>query len=344
MWPAQQQPGGGHPPQPDPYQPPGYPPPGQGQPPHPYAGQGAPGTPPYPGQPGYPYGGGGPDHRDDQDDRRRTRRVAIGAVAAVVATAVITGVIVLGGEDPAPAAAGTGERARTSERDTDRAKGPEKPADAPAPAAENPRGAGESEPTVKGWKVVTNPKHGTRFDVPAAWTVAPSGISTFLEDRAKGGGAPLVTMSAPAHLRPDSCTAEGKDGGPSVSSSRATVGTKGGKGAKDTASAATAEAGFWAWGAYAQTEPKGTVRTTPARPFTTASGIRGSLATATAVGVRKNTPCATDGKAAAFTFKDPDGEFRTWVLYADKGVADEIPDATVEKILTTLRLAGTAPR
>ncbi|WP_197363470.1 hypothetical protein [Streptomyces clavuligerus] len=323
MWPGQQQPG--EPGQPNPYQRPGYPASGPQQP-NPYAPQqrtqagGQPGTSPYgpfAHTPSPPYGPGGAgahtrtaEAAAAEADRKRTRAFAIGAVAAVVTTAVITGAVVLG----------TG--------------------DTREPGA-NPREGGESVPTVKGWKVVTNPKHGTRFDVPPDWSVSASGMSTFVEDRAKGGGTPLITMSAPAHLKPESCTGDTDGDGVAEPSGRATVGTKGAKGARDTATAARGEAAAWAWGAYAQTEPKETVRATPARPFTTASGLKGSLATATAAGVRGNAPCATDGKSAAFTFKDPSGEFRTWVLYADAGVPDEIPDATVERILRTLRLSGT---
>ncbi|ANW21241.1 hypothetical protein I3J09_25380 [Streptomyces clavuligerus] len=362
MWPGQQQPG--EPGQPNPYQRPGYPASGPQQP-NPYAPQqrtqagGQPGTSPYgpfAHTPSPPYGPGGAgahtrtaEAAAAEADRKRTRAFAIGAVAAVVTTAVITGAVVLGtGDTREPGAqrpeAGAGVAGSTGPESAEGATEPEgagEAGDPAAPGGANPREGGESVPTVKGWKVVTNPKHGTRFDVPPDWSVSASGMSTFVEDRAKGGGTPLITMSAPAHLKPESCTGDTDGDGVAEPSGRATVGTKGAKGARDTATAARGEAAAWAWGAYAQTEPKETVRATPARPFTTASGLKGSLATATAAGVRGNAPCATDGKSAAFTFKDPSGEFRTWVLYADAGVPDEIPDATVERILRTLRLSGT---
>ncbi|MFI1869022.1 hypothetical protein [Streptomyces jumonjinensis] len=365
MWPGQQQPGDGDPQQPgygSPRRPgDGSPQPGDGSPqqPNPYTQPGFHQPNPYL-QPGYqqpsPYTRptaeqqAVPPQSSPRAERRKTALVAIVAVVAVVATAVVTGVVVSrdggdgsggsggsgskGSEAGAPGTGESGGRSGSGRSDSGQS------GDAPAAPAENPRGVQDSKPTIAGWKVVTNPRHGTQFDVPASWTVAGAGISTFIEDRKKGGGAPLVTMSAPAHLTPEWCTADADKDGVTETSGLATAGTKGGKGAKDTRSAAAHEASVWVWGAYAQTEPKGTVRTTRAEPYTTASGLRGSMATATAVGVEKDSKCATDGKSVAFTFEDGTGEFRTWVLYAAKGVPDEIPDATIERILSTVRLTS----
>ncbi|NEE47109.1 hypothetical protein G3M55_21145, partial [Streptomyces sp. SID8455] len=42
---------------------------------------------------------------------------------------------------------------------------------------ENPRGAdSDPKPLIPGWKVVTNPKWGTQFDVPGDWEVSSSGV------------------------------------------------------------------------------------------------------------------------------------------------------------------------
>ncbi|MQT00938.1 hypothetical protein [Streptomyces jumonjinensis] len=344
MWPGQQQPGYGDPQQPG-YGSPRRPGDGSPQQPNPYL------------QPGYqqpnPYTGptveqqAVPPQSSPRAERRKTALVAIVAAVAVVATAVVTGVVVSrdggdgsGGSGSKGSEAGVPGTGESGGRSGSGHSGSGQSGDAPAAPAENPRGVQDSKPTIAGWKVVTNPRHGTQFDVPASWTVAGAGISTFIEDRKKGGGAPLVTMSAPAHLTPEWCTADADKDGVTETSGLATAGTKGGKGAKDTRSAAADEAGVWVWGAYAQTEPKGTVRTTRAKPYTTASGLRGSMATATAVGVEKDSKCATDGKSVAFTFEDGTGEFRTWVVYAAKGVPDEIPDATIERILSTVRLTS----
>ena len=48
----------------------------------------------------------------------------------------------------------------------------------------------------------------------------------------------------------------------------------------------------------------------------------------------------TDGKAITFGFKNSAGDYVSWILYGAKGVADEVPDATMQKILSTVRLYG----
>ncbi|MFF3244019.1 hypothetical protein ACFYWY_09840 [Streptomyces sp. NPDC002870] len=337
MWPGQQPPGGEQNPQdqnpyqqpgyqqPNPYQQPGYQQPGYQQQPNPYQ---QPTAPQY-AVPGQPPGGPQPP----QDGKKKTTVVAIVAATAVVAAAVVTGVIVLKDGDK-----GTDDGAKVSSSKT---PATDKPSQAPASPTENPRGGDEGKPTIAGWKVVSNPKHGTQFDVPPAWEVAGSSISTFFEDEKKGDGTPVVVMSAPAHYKSKWCTFDtDKDGKPETWG-QSSVGTKGGKGATDSATAAYNEAGNWVWAGYAQTEPKGTVKITKAKPYTTKSGLSGSVATATALGVKKENKCETDGKSIAFSFKDSKGDFKSWVLYANTGVKDEVPDATIAQILSTVRLAGT---
>lgn len=329
MWPGQQPPGGENPQQPNPYHQPGY------HQPNPYLRPEQQPTAPQYAVPAPPPGG----PRPPKDERRRTVLVAIAAATAVLATAVVTGVVVLGGEDGAGDDGASGRGGGADRSSAARSPAGDTGAE-PGAGTGNPRGVEEIAPTVKGWKVVSNPRHGTRFDVPPNWEVVDPGVSTFVEDWKKGDGSPLVTMSGPAYFTPRWCTADSDDDGVEETAGLATVGTKGGKGAKDTAGAAATEAGFWVWGAFAQREPKGTVETAPAKPYTTASGLTGSMATATAVGVKKRSKCSTDGKSVAFTFKDATGEFRSWILYAAKGVPGEVPDAVIRKILSTLRLAG----
>ncbi|GGW38242.1 hypothetical protein [Streptomyces xantholiticus] len=338
MWPGQQPPGGEQNPQdqnpyqqpgyqqPNPYQQPGYQQPGYQQP-NPYQ---QPTAPQYavPGQmPGAP--------QPPRDEKKKTTIVAIVAATAVVATAVVTGVIVLPDDD------------KTSDKSADVAASkpaePEKSeaSEAPAPSpTENPRDGAADKPTIAGWKVVTNPKHGTQFDVPAEWEVESSGTATGFEDEKKGDGSAVVMMSAPAHLKSEWCLIDADKDGTEEDYGLASTGTKGGKGAKNTAEAATNEAGNWVWAAFAQTEPKGTVKVSPAKDYTTKSGLKGSVAIATAKGVKKENKCETDGKSIAFSFKNAKGDFASWVLYSNTGVPDEVPDATIQQILSTVRLAG----
>lgn len=338
MWPGQQPPGGEQNPQdqnpyqqpgyqqPNPYQQPGYQQQGYPQQPNPYQ---QPTVPQYavPGaQPGAPRPGG--------DDKRKTTITAIVAATAVVVAAGVTGFLVLGKDDKsgssdkgAPAASSSPSRSASDE-----------PSEAPSPT-DNPRAGGDAKPTIEGWKVVTNPKHGTQFDVPPEWEVASSGMATGFEDEKKDDGSPVVMMSAPAYLKSKWCEFDTEKDGDPEDYGLSAVGTKGGKGAKNADEAAYNEAGNWVWAAYAQTEPKGTVKITKAKEYTTSSGLKGSVSTATAKGVKKENKCETDGKSIAFSFKDPRGEFKSWVLYAATGVSEELDDATIQKILSTVRLS-----
>lgn len=338
MWPGQQPPGGEQNPQDqNPYQQPGYQQPGYQQP-NPYQQPGYQQPNPYqqPTAPQYAVPGqppGGP--RPPQDDRKKTTIVAIVAATAVVATAVITGVVVLKDDDKDTSDEGSKVSASKTPTESD------KSAETSPSPTENPRGGDNSKPLIAGWKVVTNPKHGTQFDVPPEWELAGSGMSTGFEDEKKGDGSPVVAMSAPAHYKSKWCEFDSDKDGKLEDWGLSTTGTKGGKGAKDSDTAAYNEAGNWVWAGYAQTEPKGTVKITKAIPYTTKSGLAGSVSTATALGVKKTNKCESDGKSIAFSFKDPQGDFKSWILYAATGVQGEVPDATIQQILSTVRLSGT---
>ncbi|MFF5784954.1 hypothetical protein ACFY8P_08310 [Streptomyces sp. NPDC012693] len=368
MWPGQQPPGGEQNPQdqnPNPYQQSGYQqpnpyqqPPAQPGYPQPPTQPGYPQQPP-PSQPGYPQQGygpqpgygqpnpyqqptvaqqypvpgpgmpGGPDGRK----KKQTTLVAIVAALAVVAAAGVTGYLVLGGDEEQPTAGGKNPSAAPS--------APTAPTTEPSgsPSLANPRDGAAQQPTIPGWKVVYNPKYNTLFDVPPEWEVLKPGMITAFEDEKKNDGSPLMTMTSPTRLKGEWCTYDVDKNGTPETWGLSTAGTKGGQGAKNTADAAYGEAGSWVWGGYAQHMPKNTIKITKAVPYKTASGLTGSMATATAPGVKKRNKCESDGKSIAFTFKNTAGDFTTWVLYAADGVAGELPDATIRQILSTVRLA-----
>ncbi|MEU9605817.1 hypothetical protein [Streptomyces sp. NPDC048057] len=337
MWPGQQPPGGENPQHQNPYQQPGYPPQ-----PNPYQQPGYQQPNPYQQPTVSQYAVPGPPQPPEppQENKKKTTLVAIVAVVAVVATAAVTGVVVLRDDDGDNHADKGGAAAPSAPPASAFPSEPSQPTQAPSPSADdNPRGGVTAQPTVAGWKVVVNPKHGTLFDVPPEWELLGAGVSTGFSDEKKGDGSPVVAMSAPAHLKSKWCEADGNGDGKNETWRLASAGTKGGKGAKDTATAASNEAVNWVWAAYAQTEPKGVVRATTAKAYTTRSGLVGSVATATAVGTKKPTKCDTDGKSIAFSFKDAAGEIKSWVLYANTGVKDELPEATIQQVLSTVRLA-----
>ncbi|MFD3997721.1 hypothetical protein [Streptomyces sp. NPDC058548] len=319
--------------------PPGYPQqgygqqPGHGQP-NPYQQPTVPQQYAVPGpvQPGGPDGG-----------KKKTTLVAIVAATAVVVAAGVTGFLVLDKDDAKQPLADDQKPTPTASAPVDPSADPSTvpstdPSDSPSGIA-NPRDGAAQQPTIPGWKVVYNPKYGTLFDVPPEWEVLKVGMITYFDDEKKNDGTPLVTMSSPSRFKSEWCTYDTDKNGTMETWGLSTAGTKGGQGAKNTAEAARSEAGTWVWGGYAQHMPQSTIKISKPVPYKTKSGLTGHMATATAPGVKKRNKCETDGKSIAFTFKNAKGDFSTWVLYGADGVKDELPDATIQQILSTVRLA-----
>ena len=335
MWPGQQPPGGAQNPQdpsqnpyqqpgyqqPNPYQQPGY------QQPNPYAqqsGQPGWGAPTAPlGAPRPPQGGGG----------NRTTVVAIVAATAVVVAAGVTGFLVLGGDRDDTAKDSDKKGAATT------APASKKPSASTSGGEANPRGTDGEKPTIPGWKVVVNPRYGTKFDVPAEWELDSADTSVGFEWEEKGK-TDRSTVTAPAYLQSKWCTSD-KDGR-KEDTALATAGTRGENGAKDTAEAAETRVPWWIFGGYTQPDKK-SVKFAKPKAYKTTSGLQGSVATAYSENTPQNGKCESEGKAITFAFKNGAGDFVTWNLYGAKGVDDEIPEATVQKILATVRLTDSAP-
>ncbi|MFE0135205.1 hypothetical protein ACFWY6_27070 [Streptomyces sp. NPDC059037] len=340
MWPGQQPPGGEQNPQdqnPNPYQQPGY------QQPNPYQQPGyqqqpqpgaysqpeqpqqwaAPTPPPMPPQQGGGQGG----------DGNKTKITAIVAALAVVVAAGVTGFLVLGGD-----------------KDDVADKKPKKSPSKSTPKKPSPTGDGGTErgtgngpkPTIKGWQVVVNPKWGTAFDVPADWALETPDTIIGFEDNAGDGTKPLITMSAPAIYKEKWCTSDDDKDGQSDDTSLAAVGTKGQNGAKNTKDVARNDSAWWVFGGYTDQKKadRKKIKIGKIKSFTTDSGVKGSVATSTTSGAAGPDKCDSEGKATTFSFKNSEGEYVAWTLYGAKGVKDEVPDATVQKILKTVRLHG----
>ncbi|MFJ5773757.1 hypothetical protein [Streptomyces sp. NPDC093094] len=342
MWPGQQPPGGEQNPQNNPYQQPGYQQPNPYQQPGyqqtgPYTQQqpqwGAPqpaGSPQPPTQPGLGGGGGG-----GGGGGNRTKLVAIIAASAVVVTAGVTGFLVLGG-DKDDTAGGGGEKKKASQSPTVSAS----PSPSTSGSDDNPRGGEDVKPTIDGWKVVVNPKWGIAFDVPADWEVKSPTLSIGFEDDKSEDGKPLIVMSAPAFYKSKWCTTDENKDGRTEDSELAAVGTKGADGAKNTDEVAVNQVPWWVYGGYTQPDKKSLTFDKKAKPYTTASGITGSIAWAESTNTPQKGKCASDGKAVTFGFKNADGAFVAWNFYGAKGVKGEVPKETILKILSTVRLQG----
>ncbi|MBW5423601.1 hypothetical protein GKQ77_18885 [Streptomyces sp. BG9H] len=322
---------------------------GQGQNPQGQS-QGGPGQNPYQ-QPGYqqtghqqpygqPYGQqapwdaptmpGGPQGAAPEPPRgnsRRTKVIALSAAAAVVVAAGVTGFLLLGGDED--------DTAKPEPEPTKSASS------SPSGSADNPRAeGGDPEPTVPGWKVVVNPRLGIAFDVPPEWSLeSRDWAGGFVEDKdADDESAPfLAAYAAPAYFKEKWCASDEDRDGTKEYVPLAAAGTRGNKGAKSTEKVAENDATMWVYGAYTQPDRK-KVTTGPVESYTTKSGLKGSLASATSTGVDKQEKCDSDGKATVFAFKDSDGKFVSWSFHGAKGVTGELPDTTVKKILSTVRV------
>lgn len=305
MWPGQQNPDGGQHPH---------------QPHHPQPGpQGAPGGPQQPWNiPTQTAGTPVPAPR-----RRDTATVVAVAVAAVVVVAAaVTGYVLLGGDG-----------------DSDGKARPPAPTGSSAPATEGARTGGGEQATVPGWRTVTNPKTGIVFDVPPAWGLKPVSWVSFVMEDGDLEERPLIGFSAPAVLKEKWCVSDADFDGSPEENWLAAAGSRAERGARTLEDAARDNASLWVYGAHAQPD-RDKVTRGPAKPYTTASGIRGSVATAASAGVAKKGKCDTDGKATTFAFKNAKGDIVSWTFIGAKGVDDEVPDATVAKILSSVRLAG----
>jgi hypothetical protein len=345
MWPGEQPPGGEQNPQDqnqNPYQQPGYQQPNPYQQPgyqqqNPYAMQPGqqPGQPPQWAAPTVPIGAttGSP-----QNDRKKTMITAFVAVGAVVIAAGVTGFLVLGGDGDKDDTAGT----HTSPSATAPASPSPSAAGSPSSGGDdNPRGGEGPKPTIPGWKVVVNPKHGTAFDVPPDWVLDDPGIITGFED---DDGKSVISMSAPAWYKQKWCTSDDDHDGSPSDHALAGAGTKGENGASNTNTPAENDSAWWVYGGYTDMKDsdKKFLKAGKAKPYTTKSGITGSVASTYSQGVPKTSKCSSDGKSTTFAFKNGKGDYVSWSFYGAKGVKGEVPESTIQQILSTVRLDPSA--
>ncbi|MFI1366206.1 hypothetical protein [Streptomyces griseochromogenes] len=329
MWPGQQQPPGGEQnPQNNPYQQPGYQQPNPYQQPGyqqpgPYAQQPQWGAPAPAGAPQPAPGGGGGGNR--------TKLVAIVAAAAVVVAAGVTAFLVLGDKDKKKDEAHKPSGPATSSSSD--------PSASASGSSDDPRGDQSEKPTIAGWKVVVNPKWGVAFDVPSDWEVQEPGrfVNFDFPKSEKDKG---ITMSGLAEYKSKWCTSDDDRDGRTESTPLAVVGSKGASGAKDSDQIAINTPPWWVYGGYTMPDKKSISWDKKPTPFKSASGVEGSYAWAQSAHTPRKGKCVTDGKALTFGFQNSAHDYVSFDFYGATGVKDEIPKATVLKILSTIRLHG----
>jgi hypothetical protein len=341
MWPGEQPPGGEQNPQnqsQNPYQQPGYQQPNPYQQPgylqrNPYATQPGQGQPLHGTAPTTPMGS---SPQPPGDNRKKTTITALVAAGAVVIAAGVTGYLVLGGKDDDTASSGKSPSPTSSAATV--------PSTGGRTGGDDSRGTGSKvTPVIPGWKPVVNPRWGTAFDVPPDWSVADPDAMTGFTDDSKDDGSLLISMSAPAYDKEQWCTSDDNHDGTPDDTALAAAGTKGQNGAKDTETPARNDPAWWVFGGYTDQKKsdKKLLKFGKTKPFTTRSGITGTVGSAYSQGVPKTGKCDSDGKATTFAFKNSKGDFVSWTLYGAKGVKGEVPDSTVQKIMSTVRLHGT---
>ncbi|MEU6770578.1 hypothetical protein [Streptomyces sp. NPDC046759] len=250
--------------------------------------------------------------------------------------ACVTGSLILGGSQDDADGGGHAQASASAPRS----------ATASAPASGGPGGGAAEKPTVPGWKVVVNPEWGTAFDVPPDWDVKPPDMMFGFENSKldyndpKNWGKVVIIMSATAVLQENWCLSDADEDGRVDGTALAVAGTKGAEGAKSTGDAALGQVVEWVYGGYTQPDRKSIVPDRTAKPYTTKSGLRGSIAWARSRNTPEKDRCASDGKAVTFGFKDSAGDLVAWSLFGATGVRGELPDSTIMKILGTVRLHG----
>ncbi|MEV7426333.1 hypothetical protein [Streptomyces sp. NPDC091212] len=262
-----------------------------------------------------------------QGQQRKTTVVAMVAVAAVLMTAAVTGWLVLGRDGGKDGADG----AKKDEANVS-SSGP------PSPSSSS--GAeGAPQPVIAGWKTVVNPKTGIVFDVPGEWDRKETSWVSYVAENSDDAEEEkiLVGFSAPGVLKEKWCRSDEDKDGTAEDTALAEAGSRTENSSKSVADAARKNAELWVYGAYAQPD-RTKISNGPVESYTTASGITGSLATSESSGAEQRGKCDTDGKATAFAFENSKGDYVSWTFRGAKGVADEVPDATVRKILSTVRL------
>ncbi|MGW1365508.1 hypothetical protein ACWCQP_50630 [Streptomyces chartreusis] len=200
----------------------------------------------------------------------------------------------------------------------------------------NPRDGAQPKPTIRGWKVVVNPKRGIAFDVPPEWDRKATSWTSYVADDRDEQETPLVGFSAPAMIKEQWCRSDDNKDGSIESTALGTAGSRGESSANSPEEAARVSAELWVYGAYSQPH-RNNVKTGAAESYTTMSGITGSVATAT--GTTSGTgKCDTNGKATTFAFRNANNEILSWTFVGATGVPEEVPDATVWQIVSTVRL------
>ncbi|MGZ6772882.1 MAG: hypothetical protein ACXVGA_10180, partial [Mycobacteriaceae bacterium] len=182
-----------------------------------------------------------------------------------------------------------------------------------------------SLPVVSGWQTVASPDRGAAYDVPAGWKAFSQGtiggFETKTGDRVVGKGY--------ASFASDFCTQY---------SSKAASALTGSKEA-DPAAGARDVATRWAKVAFTDDNTGVTppLQTGAPQVVTTLTGKAGSLVEVTAPLTKEKDCAAPAGSVYAFAMPSTDKGTFVLVVYAARGVPDELSAAVVRQIASSVR-------
>ncbi|GAA0406549.1 hypothetical protein [Streptomyces luteireticuli] len=316
-------------------------------PPGPVPGAGA--VPPPPGP--APAGGAVPQFGQQQPQQHRPsfqpqppapaprkNKTLLAVVGGVVALGVIGGGLAY--------ALGTGGDDKKDEK----AKGDDKGASAAPQTPGTPEGSSPANSPdasayqpPKGWQTQTYERHGFSYDVPgkdAKWKLLPGDTMISYTEK----GKPVVAMTGTASFHEGGCASNPNPDtfGEAGKGQLATVGTTGGGTDGTLQDNARNWAGNWGVMAYGGTgshKPK--IEVSRATPWKH-NGIEGYTATAKVTVTNRPSTCVPPTAIVkSIAQKLPDGTFHGWVVYADQGVPDALPEAEIDKIMNTVRPAKT---
>lgn len=258
-----------------------------------------------------PYFGGYVDppgyHDEDPEPPRSGRRLLVAGLVAIVLAAggIVTLTLVKAGTDDTPAA----QPPRTTAPRASRSSAPRY----------------SVAPVLKGWQAVAADLERVAYDVPPDWKVEEPGTLVGFEDTT----GPRTAIHAVSTYQPEACVnASG--------SYRAHAGFTKLTG-RDPRSAAGAVARLWAEAAAQKPQGDPSVPEPPAVATHISTGAPAWTASAT-VTPRPGYCEPPTLKITTVTFGVAGGT-AVFVIYADQGVPDALPDTITDRIITTLRPA-----
>ncbi|MGW2369949.1 hypothetical protein ACWCZ5_30835 [Streptomyces sp. NPDC001667] len=295
--------------------------------------------PPPPGMQQPPYGMQPPPQAPAPAPQRNGNKTLLAVVGGVVALAVIGGgAFFLLKDDKKSDEAKKDDRDQSVIAPDPGAKKGDKPA-GDKPAGDNSPAPTGAQPMVAGWQTQTAREYRFRYDVPgkdAKWNLLPQDTMNSYVDES---GKPEITMRDVAHFREGGCasSANPKALGEAGKGQLATVGTMGGDPSLSIQENARNWAGNWGFFAYGGKTNKPKIEVSEAKPWKH-NGIDGWTATAKVTVTNRPSTCVpATAISKSIVEKLPDGKFHSWVIYADQGVPDALPEAEIDKIMATVR-------